>query len=80
MYSFNHLESEHFFLSNGIQKRQIFYNVDYTEEEERWIKEVRQALKRSDKIKIKEDQVILRYYYSADLVLEKCLDRLAKRS
>ena len=54
--------------------------MDYTEEEERWIREVRQALKRSGKVSIKEDQVILRYYYSADLVLEKCLERLAKYS
>lgn len=52
--------------------------MDYTEEEERWIKEVRQALRRNDKIHIKEDQVILRYFYSSDLVLEKCLERLAK--
>ena len=54
--------------------------MDYTEEEERWVKEVRQALKRKGNINIKEDQVILRYFYSADLVLEKCLERLAKKS
>ncbi len=36
-------------MSNGIQKRRIFYNVNYTEQEEKWIKTVRRALKKEDK-------------------------------
>lgn len=67
-----------FFISNGIRKRKIYYNVDYTELEERWINTVRKELKKEKNIEIEEDQTILRYYYSADLVLEKCLERLVK--
>lgn len=35
-------------------------------------------MKEQKSITIEEDQTILRYYYSADLDLERCLDRLVK--
>lgn len=35
------IDRELFYMSHGIRKRKIFYNVQYTEEEEKWINTVR---------------------------------------
>lgn len=40
------LEPEIFVEFNGVKKRRIFYNVDFTEDEEVWIRTVRDALKK----------------------------------
>lgn len=41
-------------MSGGIRKRKIFYNVRYTEEEIKWVQEVKDALKRQKNIEINE--------------------------
>jgi hypothetical protein len=67
-----------FITANGLRKRQIYYNVEYTRQEGQWIRDIRLALRDREGYASIEDQVLLRYYYSSDMILEKCLERLAK--
>lgn len=72
-----HAEEQLFYTSHGIRKRRIYFNVEFTEEERKWILAVRKQLKQDKHIHIEEDQTLLRYYYSSDLQMEQCVAKLA---
>lgn len=59
-----------------MRKRKIYLNVAYSQQEREWIALVRQELAKTD-IRIAEDDVLLRFYYSSECDLPYCMEKLS---
>lgn len=59
-----------------MRKRKVYLKVEYSQQEKEWIAMVRRELSKTD-IKVPEDDILLRFYYSSEYNMPYCIEKLA---